>query len=111
MPNDPTPDFTRRPAALRLALALILLGLFLNILFLFNHCPFQLSDDEAHYWEWSRHLDYGHDATPPGIAWLFSAWLKSGAWSGIALSALGQTGASLMPILRPPAVLFSTLSG
>src|ERR1035437_520888 len=99
---DASPSFTHRPAALRFALALILLGLFLNILFLFNNCPFRLSDDEAHYWEWSRHLDYGYYSKPPGIAWLLYAWLKFAASVGIDLNAPGQTGGGLMPILRLP---------
>lgn len=28
-----------------------------------------LSPDEAQYWSWSRHLDWGYYSKPPGIAW------------------------------------------
>lgn len=28
-----------------------------------------LSPDEAQYWTWSRHLDWGYYSKPPGIAW------------------------------------------
>jgi 4-amino-4-deoxy-L-arabinose transferase-like glycosyltransferase len=31
-----------------------------------------LVEDEAYYWEWSRHLDFGYFDHPPGIAWLIA---------------------------------------
>ncbi|MBA4374054.1 MAG: hypothetical protein C0402_14480 [Thermodesulfovibrio sp.] len=35
--------------------------------------PFELSGDEAHYWEWSRHLDWSYYSKGPMIAWLIYA--------------------------------------
>jgi 4-amino-4-deoxy-L-arabinose transferase-like glycosyltransferase len=32
-----------------------------------------LSEDEAHYWEWSRRLDWSYYSKGPGIAWLIGA--------------------------------------
>ncbi len=32
--------------------------------------PLDLSPDEAYYWEWSRHLDWGYYSKPPLIAWV-----------------------------------------
>ena len=35
--------------------------------------PLQLYADEAQYWVWSRHLDFGYFTKPPLIAWLIWA--------------------------------------
>jgi len=35
--------------------------------------PLQLYPDEAQYWVWSRHLDFGYFSKPPMIAWLIRA--------------------------------------
>lgn len=32
-----------------------------------------LSEDEAHYWEWSRRLDWSYYSKGPGVAWLIRA--------------------------------------
>ncbi len=32
--------------------------------------PLDLSPDEAYYWDWSRHLDWGYYSKPPMVAWL-----------------------------------------
>ena len=32
--------------------------------------PIDLSGDEAYYWEWGRHLDWGYFSKPPLIGWL-----------------------------------------
>ncbi|MCL2639574.1 MAG: glycosyltransferase family 39 protein [Phycisphaerales bacterium] len=93
---------------LSLAVGLVLVGAVLNVFFLFNQCPFQLSQDEAHYWQWSRNLDYGYYSKPPGIAWLMAGTMRVAGIFGVDPDASGQT---LMPILRLPAVLFGTLSG
>jgi membrane-associated phospholipid phosphatase len=34
--------------------------------------PFDLSADEAHYWEWSRHIDWSYYSKGPMIAYLIS---------------------------------------
>ncbi|MCU0704584.1 MAG: glycosyltransferase family 39 protein [Fimbriiglobus sp.] len=36
-------------------------------------CPHDLAPDEAHYWDWSRRLDYGYYSKGPLIAWLIRA--------------------------------------
>ncbi len=36
-------------------------------------CPYTLLEDEAHYWEWSRNLDWSYYSKPAGIAWLIAA--------------------------------------
>lgn len=80
-----------------LFLALIALA---RILFLCSQTELSLASDEAHYWDWSRHLDWCYYSKGPLVAWLIraSCWL----W-----------GADVMPAVRLPAVVcnFLTLLG
>jgi len=39
--------------------------------------PLQLYADEAQYWVWSRHLDFGYFTKPPLIAWLIRLFVPS----------------------------------
>lgn len=71
-------------------LTLILVGglTILRVLALFV-TPLELYPDEAQYWQWSRHLDFGYFSKPPMIAWLIwatthiggdaEAWLRIGS--------------------------------
>ncbi|MCA9304366.1 MAG: glycosyltransferase family 39 protein [Phycisphaerales bacterium] len=52
-------------ALLTLVLALTLLWQYLS--------PFTLIEDEAHYWEWSRRLDWSYYSKGPGVALLIRA--------------------------------------
>jgi hypothetical protein len=45
----------------------------LRIMYLAWLCPYTLLEDEAHYWEWSRHLDWSYYSKPPGIAAIIAA--------------------------------------
>jgi 4-amino-4-deoxy-L-arabinose transferase-like glycosyltransferase len=99
--------WARKPWCFWLAVGLVLLGACSNIVYLWHNCPLDFSGDESHYWEWSRHLDYGYYSKPPGIAWVLWLAERVGAWCGLATN----SGAALMPILRMPAVLFGSLSG
>lgn len=58
--------------------------------------PYELSGDEAHYWEWSRHLDWSYYSKGPMIAWLI--------YAGTALFGNSELG------VRFFAVLLSALS-
>jgi undecaprenyl-diphosphatase len=51
-----------------LGLSLLLISLF-RIWFILTG-PFDLSFDEAHYWEWSRHIDWSYYSKGPMIAYL-----------------------------------------
>ncbi|MCS6975842.1 MAG: glycosyltransferase family 39 protein [Gemmatales bacterium] len=44
-----------------------------RILYLRYACPYDLAPDEAHYWDWSRHLDWSYYSKGPGVAWLIAA--------------------------------------
>lgn len=45
----------------------------LRILYLAFFCPYTLLEDEAHYWDWSRHLAWAYYSKPPGVALLIAA--------------------------------------
>jgi len=74
-----------------------------RVLYLALWTPLDLSPDEAHYWDWSRHLDWSYYSKGPLVACLIrlSCWLFgdiSRAWTG-----------SEMLAVRLPAVLCGTL--
>ena len=64
---EPTWPSYLRPAIVSL---LVLTGVRLGIMA--SGCP-DLSGDEAHYWEWSRRLDWCYYSKPPGVAYLIRA--------------------------------------
>ena len=49
-----------------------------RLLYVFFLCPFSLAEDEAQYWEWSRHLDWSYYTKGPGVAWAIGAstWVQ-----------------------------------
>ncbi len=49
---------------------LIVVWVVLNLAYLVCNCPFDLAPDEAHYWHWSRQLDWSYYSKGPLIAWL-----------------------------------------
>src|SRR3954449_11605209 len=71
------------------AAVLIAAGLALARLVVLFVTPLELYPDEAQYWLWSRHLDFGYFSKPPVIAWLIwattrvggdaEAWLRIGS--------------------------------
>ena len=48
-------------------------------IFYILHGPLDLGPDEAHYWEWSRHLDLSYYSKGPMIAYLIAWVLRSSA--------------------------------
>lgn len=88
----------RGPWLFHLAAILIIVAVAsLRLWFLVSETSLSLSTDEAHYWDWSRHLDYCYYSKGPLVAWLIraSCWL----W-----------GADTMTAVRLPAVLCSALT-
>lgn len=75
--------------------AVLLTGLFLLRLGYLLVAPLDLAPDEAYYWDWSRHLDWGYLSKPPMVAWMIggSTWLLGSSPFGV----------------RFPAVLLGTL--
>lgn len=90
-----------RPWRLYLA---ILLGCttFLRLIYLIKFCPLDLAPDEAHYWDWSRHLDWSYYSKGPLIAWIIRAGIELFGPLSIAL-----TGNEMMAV-RLPALFFGT---
>lgn len=84
----------------RYSAALILLSAIIHLAYLWFRCPIEISTDEAHYWDWSRHLDWSYYSKGPLVAWLI--WLDC--------EILGKASeyftGSLMPGLRTSAVIF-----
>lgn len=55
----------------RLAWRWVVIGSLVRLLYAALN-PMNLAGDEAYYWEWGRHLDWGYFSKPPGIAWLMA---------------------------------------
>lgn len=62
----------RKSLALPRSLFLILIAITLFRYAYIVWGPLDLAPDEAHYWEWSRHLDLGYYSKGPVIAWLIA---------------------------------------
>lgn len=67
-----TPGLTDR-ACKRIACGLILASVVFHVAYLSFACPLDLSPDEAHYWQWSRHLAWSYYSKGPCVAWLIRA--------------------------------------
>jgi hypothetical protein len=67
----------------RLLAAFLILGAAaLHIAYLISDCPLDLVPDEAHYWDWSRHLDWSYYSKGPLVAWLIRGSCElAGSWS------------------------------
>lgn len=55
------------------AIGFLALWTLLNLLYLAFACTHDLAPDEAHYWHWSRHLDWSYYSKGPLVAWLIRA--------------------------------------
>src|SRR5437899_1110891 len=88
----------------RLLAAFLILGAAaLRIAYLIHDCPLDLVPDEAHYWDWSRHLDWSYYSKGPLVAWLIRASCElAGPWSE-------QLIGNQMLAVRLPAVLCGSL--
>lgn len=70
-PSKPDmPRFAKWAEPWRATLLLVLGVLVLRLLYLWLWCPYPLIEDEAHYWEWSRRLDWSYYSKGPGVAWV-----------------------------------------
>ncbi|HKB37132.1 MAG TPA: glycosyltransferase family 39 protein, partial [Gemmataceae bacterium] len=85
------------------ALFLLLVAAGLRLAYLAHDCPLDLAPDEAHYWDWSRHLDWSYYSKGPLVAWLIRASCDLfGPWS------VALTGNEMLAV-RLPAVLCGSL--
>ena len=72
-PEPPPAGRLTDRACKRLACGLILLSVLFHLAYLAFNCPLDLSPDEAHYWQWSRHLAWNYYSKGPLVAWLIRA--------------------------------------
>jgi 4-amino-4-deoxy-L-arabinose transferase-like glycosyltransferase len=85
--------------------ALLFAGAGLNLWFLIDGCRLDLSGDEAHYWEWSRHLDISYYSKGPLVAWIIAgSRALIGEWSR-------QMVGSEALAVRIPGVLLAVFTG
>ncbi len=88
-----------------LAIILLLGGALLHVWYLIADCPLDLSGDEAHYWEWSRHLDWSYYSKGPLVAYIIAAGRV--LFGGLSQQLLGNE----VLAIRGPAVLLSVGTG
>jgi 4-amino-4-deoxy-L-arabinose transferase-like glycosyltransferase len=98
------PDFSSTSRRCRWAAAYLIGGaLVLRLAYLAIACPLDLAPDEAHYWDWSRHLDWSYYSKGPGVAWLIRISCECFGWLSVEL-----TGSEMLAV-RLPAVVCGCL--
>lgn len=85
------------------AVGLVLFAGLLNAAYLLIACPAELAPDEAHYWQWSRNLDYCYYSKGPLVAWLIRGGCE--LFGELSIFLTGNEAAAV----RSPAVLCGTL--
>ena len=75
--------------------------------------PVDLSGDEAYYWEWGRHLDWGYFSKPPLIGWLMglAGWMFSNSEWGIRFMAVAFGTAGLFLLQDLTRLMFGERAG
>jgi hypothetical protein len=83
-------DAATSPVWQRRAWSVITAVSLLRLLFQFTLMDFQLSGDEAYYWDWGRQLDWGYYSKPPLIGWLMGAIrvVFDGSWHGVRVTSI-----------------------
>lgn len=81
------------------AAILVLAVLILRLIYLRWLNPWELVADEAHYWEWSRRLDWSYYTKGPGVAWVI--WLSTSVFgvSEFAVRAPSAIAAAVMTLI------------
>jgi hypothetical protein len=86
-----------------LAGCLILGAAALHLAYLAIDCPLDLAPDEAHYWDWSRNLDWSYYSKGPLVAYLIrTSTALTGRW-------FDWLSGTEMPAVRLPAVICGSL--
>ncbi len=91
--NNP-PPMTSQAGNWERNFLILLAVVFVWRVFFLTIVPLDLIGDEAYYWDWSRHLDWGYYSKPPMIAWI----------NALSTSILGSTPFSV----RLPAAILGT---
>lgn len=93
-----------RPARSPWAVPVFVLALTLaRLVWMVSFSRYTLIEDEAHYWEWSRHLGWSYYSKGPGVAWAIAAscaLFGNVEWAvrlpAVLASAVGSLGAAGM---------------
>jgi hypothetical protein len=86
-----------------LTMLLITASLVWRVLYLVFWCPLDLAPDEAHYWDWSRHLDWSYYSKGPLVAVLIR--LSCAVFGDLARTLTGNE----MVAVRLPAAICGAL--
>lgn len=86
-------------------LALLIVGAGVHFAYLASAGALDLSGDEAHYWEWSRRLDWSYYSKGPLVAWIIAVS------RGLLADWSQQTVGSEALAVRVPALLLSIGTG
>lgn len=64
--------------------------------------PYTLIEDEAHYWEWARRLDWSYYSKGPGVAWVIwaSTWVLGDTEFAVRLPAAVATAIGTIAIMK-----------
>lgn len=77
-PTERDPAENTLPAWLRLVdrpgsvVGLVALIALARVVYMAWFSPYTLAEDEAHYWEWARRLDWSYYSKGPGVAWVIA---------------------------------------
>src|SRR5277367_5390530 len=88
-----------------LAVLAIVLVAALRLVYLARFCPLDLAPDEAHYWDWSRHLDWCYYSKGPLVALLIRGSVELFGPLSVAL-----TGGEMLAVRLPAVVCGSLLA-
>ena len=84
-----------------------------RVIYLFVVVDFQLSGDEAYYWDWGRRPDWCYYSKPPLIGWLMGALrvIFGYQWWAVRLAAIGLGSVSLTLLFLLGRRLFDARTG
>jgi 4-amino-4-deoxy-L-arabinose transferase-like glycosyltransferase len=82
-----------------IALASIAASVGISLVYSWFLCPLDLASDEAHYWDWSRNLDWCYYSKGPLVAWLIRGSCE--LFGSFSTAVTGDLGAAV----RLPAIL------
>lgn len=82
------------------AVGLIVASVVLSLFYTWAGCPLDLAPDEAHYWDWSRNLDWSYYSKGPLVAWVIRGSCE--LLGGLSVTLTGDLAAAV----RTPALLF-----
>jgi hypothetical protein len=90
-------------ACATLAAVLIVVTGLLHLGYLLSGQPLDLAPDEAHYWDWSRHLDWSYYSKGPLVAWLIRGSCE--VFGSLSILLTGNLGLAV----RLPAIVCGSL--